>query len=110
MKKFLLAFTLLLAFNLANADNKWIFFDTSKDGKISTDSMFLYCWWEKSNPNECKFGERWCFSGQDPETEVRNRILGSLGVRKDIYNQGDIVLESITFIIICDKITQLLKE
>jgi len=35
MKKLLLAFTLLFAFNLANADNKWIFFDTSKDGKIS---------------------------------------------------------------------------
>jgi hypothetical protein len=57
--------------------------------------MFCYLWWEKTNPNECKFGERWVPSGANPETEVRKRIKESLGVRKDIMSDGLIVLESI---------------
>jgi len=56
--------------------------------------MYCYLWWEKSEPNECKFGERWVFAGQDPETEIRKRIKSSLGVRKDKYNDGTIVLET----------------
>lgn len=56
------------------------------------DRMFCYIWSEKSNPAECKFGERWVKDGQDPETEVRKRIKESVGVRKDLINDGSVVL------------------
>jgi hypothetical protein len=48
------------------------------------DRMFCYLWYEKSNPNECKFGERWVSSGIDPLDSCKKRIRESLGVRKDI--------------------------
>ena len=57
--------------------------------------MFCYVWSERSNPNECKFGERWVKDGQDSETEVRRRIKDSVGVRKDLINSGEIVLDNI---------------
>ena len=56
--------------------------------------MFCYLWWEKTNPNECKFGERWVFDGQDPEQEIWKRIKSSLGVRKDLLRDGTVVLET----------------
>jgi hypothetical protein len=59
------------------------------------DRMFCYLWWEKTNPVECKFGERWVPAGQDPEKKVWKRIKESLGVRKDIIRDGIVVLESI---------------
>ena len=54
--------------------------------------MFCYLWWEKTNPDECKFGDRWVFDGQDPEEEIWKRIKDSLGVRKDLIKDGTIVL------------------
>lgn len=54
--------------------------------------MYLYVWMESDKPNECKFGERWVFDGEDPKTEIIKRIKNSLGVRKDLYNQGTVVL------------------
>lgn len=59
------------------------------------DRMFLYAWSEKTNPNETKFGERWVFSGQDANKEVYKRIKESLGVRKDLFNDGTVVLNEI---------------
>jgi hypothetical protein len=56
------------------------------------DRMFCYLWWEKSHPNECKFGERWVFDGQDPEKEIYKRIKDSLGVRKDLLKSGEVEL------------------
>ena len=56
------------------------------------DRMYCYLWWEKSHPNECKFGERWVFAGQDPVTEIQKRIKESLGVRKDLLKSGEIEL------------------
>lgn len=56
------------------------------------DRMFCYLWHETTDENECKFGERWVKSGQDPETEVRKRIKDSVGVRKDKINDGSIEL------------------
>ena len=57
--------------------------------------MYCYLWWEKTNPHEAKFGERWVFAGQDPTAEVWKRIKSSLGVRKDLIKDGTIVLEAI---------------
>jgi len=59
------------------------------------DKMYCYLWWEKSNPNEAKFGERWVKAGQNPEKEVWKRVKDSLGVRKDLLNDGSIILEHI---------------
>jgi len=52
------------------------------------DKMYCYLWEETDHPGECKFGERWVFAGQDPEKECSKRIRESLGVRKDIFDQG----------------------
>lgn len=62
---------------------------------VDYDRMFTYLWWEKSNPNEVKFGERWVFAGQDPAVEVRKRVKESLGVRKDLINDGSVIIDSI---------------
>jgi hypothetical protein len=55
---------------------------------VDKDKMYCYLWEEVDHPGECKFGERWVFAGQDPEKECRKRIRESLGVRKDIFDQG----------------------
>jgi hypothetical protein len=57
--------------------------------------MFLYAWYEKTNPNETKFGQRFVFSGQDPLEECMNRIRESIGVRKDLFDDGTIVVSMI---------------
>lgn len=54
--------------------------------------MFCYIWSEKSDSNECKFGEHWVEEGQDPEKGVLARIKQSVGVRKDKFNDGEIEL------------------
>ena len=54
--------------------------------------MYCYLWWEKSHPDECKFGERWVFADQDPKTEIYKRIKDSLGVRKDLLKSGEVEL------------------
>ena len=56
------------------------------------DRMFTYCWYEKTDPNKCKFGERWVLAGQDPEEEVWIRIKQSVGVRKDLIRSNMIDL------------------
>lgn len=56
------------------------------------DQMYCYLWHEKTDINECKFGERWVKDGQDPETEVLKRIKDSVGVRKDKIKDGTIEL------------------
>jgi len=56
------------------------------------DRMYCYLWYEKSNPNECKFGERWVKKGQDPLKEIWKRIDDSIGVRGDLIKDGSIEL------------------
>lgn len=57
--------------------------------------MFCYLWHEKTDHNECKFGERWVKAGQDPRQEVLKRIKDSVGVRKDKIHDGTIELVAI---------------
>ena len=61
----------------------------------NTDRMFLYAWYEKTNKGETKFGQRYVFAGQDPYQECLNRIRESVGVRKDLFDDGTIVLSTI---------------
>ena len=59
------------------------------------DKMYCYLWHEKTDVDECKFGERWVKEGQDPKKEVLRRIKDSVGVRKDKINDGTIELVAI---------------
>ena len=56
------------------------------------DRMFCYLWFETTDNNECKFGERWVKDGQNPEDEIWKRIADSVGVRKDKIKDGTIQL------------------
>jgi len=59
------------------------------------DRMFLYIWQDIADLNECKFGERWVYAGLDPLKDCGKRIRGSIGVRKDRFDEGKIVLVAI---------------
>lgn len=67
----------------------------TNDISTTEGNMFVYLWEETDKADECKFGERWVFAGQDPEKECRKRIRESLGVRKDKYDEGGIRLMGI---------------
>jgi hypothetical protein len=60
-----------------------------------SDRMFVYAWYEKTNINESKFGQRFVFAGQNPYDECLKRIRESIGVRKDLFDDGTIVLSMI---------------
>lgn len=49
----------------------------------NTDRLFCYLWSE--DDAECKFGQRWVKAGLDPQADCESRVRGSLGVRKDIF-------------------------
>ena len=57
--------------------------------------MYCYLWHEATDEDECKFGERFVFSGQDPLVECRKRIRDSLGVRKDKFDAGIVVVDAV---------------
>ncbi len=57
--------------------------------------MFLYVWSESTNPNECKFGERWVLPDECPDASVRARVRDSLGVRKDLLRAGIVTVDHI---------------
>lgn len=57
--------------------------------------MFVYAWYEKTNDQETKFGQRFVFAGQDPYIECLKRVRESIGVRKDLFDDGTIVLSMI---------------
>lgn len=59
------------------------------------DRMFCYLWHEITDVNECKFGERWVPAHADPMEECLLRIRLSLGVRKDKFDEGKVVVDSI---------------
>lgn len=57
--------------------------------------MYCYLWHETTDEDECKFGERFVFAGQDPLVECRKRIRDSLGVRKDKFDAGIVVVDAV---------------
>lgn len=57
--------------------------------------MFVYAWYEKTNQSETKFGQRFVFKGQNPYDECLKRVRESIGVRKDLFDDGTIVLSMI---------------
>jgi hypothetical protein len=59
------------------------------------DRMFCYLWHETEKLNECKFGERWVPAGVDAIDSCRVRVKQSLGVRKDLLREGEVVIHKI---------------
>jgi len=59
------------------------------------DRMFTYVWYDKRNPNECKFGEHWVNAGTDPNIDIANYVRNDQNKRKDLFDDGTIVLEMI---------------
>jgi hypothetical protein len=57
--------------------------------------MFTYVWYDKRNPNECKFGEHWVNAGVDPNIDIVNYVRNDQNKRKDLFDDGTIVLEMI---------------
>lgn len=53
------------------------------------EKMYCYLWHEKTDVDECKFGERWVKDGLDPRKDCLKRIRDSMAVRKDKF--GDTV-------------------
>ena len=56
---------------------------------VTFDRMVVYLWSEVSAPTECKFGDTFVKAGQSAYKEVINRVRESLGVRKDLFDDGD---------------------
>jgi len=59
------------------------------------DRMFTYVWYDKRNSNECKFGEHWVNAGVDPNIDIVNYVRNDQNKRKDLFDDGTIVLEMI---------------
>jgi hypothetical protein len=59
------------------------------------DRMFVYAWYEKTNKNITKFGEHWVPKGIDPQQDIKKYIRTSMGRRKDLFDDGTVVIESI---------------
>ena len=59
------------------------------------DRMFVYAWYEKTNPKETKFGEHWVKGGVDPNQDIATYIRNSMNRRKDLFDDGTVVIEMI---------------
>ena len=59
------------------------------------DRMFVYAWYLKTNEKETKFGQRFVFAGQDPYVECLKRIRESFDTRKDLFDDGTVVVAEI---------------
>lgn len=59
-----------------------------------TDRMFCYLWSE-IGADECKFGERWVKAGVDAIKDCAARVRESLGVRKDLFDEGSVVIRAV---------------
>lgn len=57
--------------------------------------MFVYVWYDKRNPNECKFGEHWVKAGLDPYVDINKYVRNDQNKRKDLFDDGTIVVEMI---------------
>jgi hypothetical protein len=57
--------------------------------------MFVYAWYLKTNEKETKFGQRFVFAGQDPYVECLKRIRESFDTRKDLFDDGTVVVAEI---------------
>lgn len=59
------------------------------------DRIFGYIWSETHSSNESKFGQTYVFESQNPFIECKKRIRESLGVRKDKFDNNEIIIHAI---------------
>ncbi len=64
-------------------------------GVSDEDRLFGYIWSEKSNENESKFGQNYVEANKKPISESKKRIRESLGVRKDKFDNDEIIIHGI---------------
>lgn len=57
--------------------------------------MFVYVWYDKRNPKECKFGEHWVKAGVDPYFDINKYVRNDQNKRKDLFDDGTIVVDMI---------------
>ena len=69
--------------------------NTVDNSVTDLDRMYLYLWHEDGDTDECKFGERFVRAGQDPWNECCTRVRQSVGVRKDKFDSGIIIIDNI---------------
>jgi len=60
-----------------------------------SDRMFAYAYYYKNNPNETKFGEHWVKAGLDPYSDTSLYIRSQMNRRKDLFDDGTVVVEMI---------------
>lgn len=61
----------------------------------TSDRMFTYVWYDKRNPVECKFGEHWVKAEVDPSLDIENYVRKDMNKRKDLFDDGTIVVKMI---------------
>jgi hypothetical protein len=59
------------------------------------DRLFGYVWSEKSFPNESKYGQHYVDANKDPNLGCATRIRESMGVRKDLFDNDEIIIHGI---------------
>jgi hypothetical protein len=59
------------------------------------DRIFGYIWSETHNDNESKFGQTFVLELQNPLIECKKRIRESLGVRKDKFDNNEVIIHAI---------------
>jgi hypothetical protein len=57
--------------------------------------MFVYVWYDKRTPNECKFGEHWVKAGINPNNDIIRYVRNDQNKRKDLFDDGTISVEMI---------------
>jgi len=81
----------------------------SKYEVVDYDRMFVYIWSE--DEHECKFGQRYVNKGENPYDECLKRIRESMGVRKDKFDNNEIVINGIFDITeYCKKVNMFYKK
>ena len=59
------------------------------------DRMFCYLWYDKNQPEECKFGERWVHAGIDAIKSCEKRVKEQQKTSKHHWKAGNIIIYKI---------------
>lgn len=59
------------------------------------DRMFCYLWYDKNQPEECKFGERWVPAGIDAIKSCEKRVKEQQKTSKHHWKAGNIIIHKI---------------
>jgi hypothetical protein len=87
---------------MKNTNSNWIKdnkskFDNPVEHEVLSSSarLYVYTWCELSDPGKTKFGQHWVEPGDNPVDGCFKRIRTSMGVRKDIFDNAGVWVNSI---------------